>query len=153
MMNDFLQLAHKIIRWNCNTLSVPIPAIRIAEPSEFATVTVKSAISNDGRELLINRQFAESKTETPFIWLVFSHECRHIWQTFNTDMFNEYKTSVSLSLSEYNAQAAEIDAWAWSIIVVSDKFGFRPTLEKNFGTKIWEDIRTRARKIANEKLF
>lgn len=152
-MSDFLRLSNKIIKWNCSTLSVPVPAVKIAEPSEFATPTVKSAVSSDGRELLINRSFAETSADEPFMWLALSHECRHIWQVFNAEMFKDYRQSSALTVQEYNAQPEEVDAWAWSVIVVSEKFGVRPTLEKNFGAAVWAKIQRRARQIAAEGLF
>ena len=103
--------------------------------------------------MLINRNFAESSLDVPLAWLTLSHECRHIWQLFNADMFADYQTSASLTLSEYNAQPAEIDAWAWAVIVVDEQFGIRPMLEKNFGANVWAQIQARAQQIAAEKLF
>lgn len=152
-MNDFLQLVDEIIKWNCNALSVTFPAVRIAEPSEFATPTVKSAVSIDGRELLINRSFAESCADVPFVWLALSHECRHIWQIHNAEKFDNYQTSATLTLAEYNAQPEEVDAWAWAVVVVGQLFGVRPTLEKNFGADLWARIQQRARQIAEEGIF
>lgn len=143
----------KIISWNCTALSVPLPTIRIVEPSELATNTVTCAVSNDGRELLINKQFAESK-DIFFAWLALSHECRHIWQAKNMpELFNDYKTSAYTNLQEYNAQPAEVDAWAWAVAVLGEKFGVRPTLEKNFGAELWAQIQSRARQISDKMLY
>lgn len=152
-MRDFLQLADKIIKCNCSVLVVPIPTVRIAEPSEFATPTVKSVVSTDGRGLLINRQFAESEADELFVWLALSHECRHIWQAHNSQKFDSYQTSATLPLVEYNAQPEEIDAWAWAVIVTGQLFGIRPTLEKNFGAEVWAQIEQRIQQIATEGLF
>ena len=154
-MNDFLRFAEKIISWNCSTLSVPFPkVIRIANASEFISASLKCAVSSDGNELLINKDFAESNVDTLFIWLTLSHECRHIWQIQNReDLFKQYEQSSSLSVQEYNAQAAEIDAWAWAIIVVGNLFGVRPTFEENFGAELWAQIQERAREIVAEDFF
>lgn len=152
-MSNFLQLVDKTIKWNCNALSVPVPAVRIAEPSEFATPTVKCAVSIDGRGVLINRSFAESCDDVPFVWLALSHECRHIWQIHNAEKFDKYQTSADIPLTEYNAQPEEIDAWAWAVVVVGELFGVRPTLEKNFGAEVWAQIQQRARQIAENGIF
>lgn len=98
-MRDFLQLADKIIKWNCSVLAVQIPTVRITDPSEFATPTVKSVVSNDGRELLINRQFAESGADELFVWLALSHECRHIWQVHNSQKLTVTKQAQHFRLS------------------------------------------------------
>lgn len=128
-------------------MSCPLPSIRFAEPSEFATPTTRAAVSSDGREMLINSDFADC-SDVPFVWLMLSHECRHIWQIQTAAKFGDYQTSAKLSLSEYNAQPEEVDAWAWAVIVLSEKFGVRPTLEKNFGAAVWAQIQARARQIA-----
>lgn len=152
-MTEFLKTVDTVLRSNCSFLSVPLPSVRIAEPSEFATVTTKCAVSSTGDELLINKQFAESNADTIFLWLTLSHECRHIWQVFNANMFNDYKPSSNLSNRDYNAQMEEVDAWAWAVVVVGNRFGVRPTLEKNFGADVWTQIQERARQIAAEGLF
>ena len=152
-MTDFLKIALKTITFSCSALSVPEPSVQIAEPSTFASPTTKCDVSSDGTELRINRIFADSTVVPPLIWLAMSHECRHIWQAFNTVLFNNYKQSSELSVRAYNEQAAEIDAWAWAVLVVSRRFGIRPTLEKNFGADIWQLIETRAGQIADEKLI
>lgn len=103
--------------------------------------------------MLINSDFAESSADMPFVWLMLSHECRHVWQIFNAAKFDDYQTSAKLSLAEYNAQPAEVDAWAWTVIILSERFGVRPTLEKNFGAEVWAQIQARARQIAAEGLF
>ncbi len=151
-MTDFMKTVNAAVQWNCRVLSVPVPLVRVAEPSEFATPTTKCAVSSDGSELLINRSFAQGGNE-PFIWLALSHECRHIWQAFHADLFNGYRDSAQLSVQEYNRQEAEIDAWAWAVVVLSKRFGVRPTLEKNFGAEAWAFIEDRARRIAEEGLF
>lgn len=153
-MTEFLKTVDTILRFNCSLLSVPLPSVRIAEPSEFATVTTKCAVSSTSDELLINKQFAESNADTIFLWLSLSHECRHIWQAKNSaDMLKSYKTSADVQLQDYNEQVAEVDAWAWAVIVLTDKFHVRPTLEKNFGAKLWAQIQERARQIVAEDLF
>lgn len=149
---QFLDLAKEIIRFNCDFLRVPVPSVRIAEPSEFATRTTRAAVSIDGRKMLINSAFSDC-SDVPFVWLMLSHECRHVWQIRNAEKFDNYQTSAKLSLADYNSQPEEVDAWAWSVIVVSEKFGVRPTLEKNFGAAVWTQIQQRARQIADEGLF
>ncbi len=153
-MTDFMEIVNAAILWNCRTLSVPVPSVRIVEPSELATPTTHCAVSSDGGELLINRNFAQGgDTNETFIWLALSHECRHIWQAFHANLFNGYRDSSALSVQEYNRQAAEIDAWAWGVIVLTKRFHVRPTLEKNFGAEAWAFIEDRARQISEEGLF
>lgn len=153
MATDFMKTATAAVRWNCRTLSVPVPSVRLAEPAEFATPTTKCAVSSDGKELLINRSFAEANADETFIWLALSHECRHIWQALNAELFRGYLDSAALSVQEYNTQPAEIDAWAWGVVVLANRFHTRPTLEKNFGADVWQLIKARARQITDEGLF
>lgn len=88
------------------------------------------------------------------VFQAISHECRHIWQAKKgVDMFTSYKTSADVQLQDYNKQVAEVDAWAWAVIVLTDKFQVRPTLEKNFGAELWSQIQDRARQIAAEGLY
>lgn len=58
-MTDFMEIVNAAILWNCRALSVPVPSIRIVEPAELATPTTRCAVSSDGDELLINRDFAK----------------------------------------------------------------------------------------------
>lgn len=60
-----------------------------------------------------------------------AHELRHIWQ-FRTDKekyFANYKTAEELDLETYNLQAAEVDANAFSVIVMVDLYGIKPTFD------------------------
>ncbi len=148
-MSDFLQIAKDVVRQNCRALSVPVPSVKVVEPSAFPSPTMESAVSKDGKRLIISRAFAERPIELPRVWLVLSHECRHIWQAFRADLFADYRQSSELSVVAYNAQPAEIDAWAWAVLVVSNRFGVRPTLEKTFGSELWALIETRAEQIAD----
>lgn len=152
-MTDFLKIALKAITFSCSALSVPEPSVQIVDASLFSTPTTKCAVTDDGAELHINRNFANDPISSPLIWLAMSHECRHIWQIFNTDLFNSYKQSSELSLRAYNEQAAEIDAWAWAVLVVSRRFGIRPTLEQTFDVEFWRLIETRLKQIADEELI
>lgn len=153
VMSKFLQIAKDIVRQNCRALLVPIPSIRVVEPSAFPSPTMESAASRDGKRLAVNRVFAERPIELPRVWLVLSHECRHIWQAVYADVFNGYRQSSELSVHDYNAQPAEVDAWAWAVLVVSNRFGVRPTLENTFGVELWSAIEARAAQIADSGLF
>lgn len=152
-MSDFLKIAKDIIWQNCAALAVPPPSVQIVDPSEFVSPTVESAVSKDGGRLIINRAFAERSIELPRLWLVLSHECRHVWQALRADLFDNYRQSSELSVHDYNAQPAEVDAWAWAVLVVSNRFGVRPTLENNFGAELWAQIEARAEQIADRGLF
>ncbi len=152
-MKTFLQLIKDIVSYNCDVMRIPVPSIRLAAPSKFVKPTIKSAVSSDGKELLINRTFAENKADIPFVWLAISHECRHIWQLLKTDILVNYQTSAEITLLVYNSQLAEVDAWAWACNIVAQKFGIRPTLEKNFGADLWAQIEKRAYDIAENHIY
>lgn len=153
VMSEFLQIANNIVRQNCRALSVPVPSVQVVEQSELATATTLCAVSADGRRLVISRILAERPVELPALWLSLSHECRHIWQTVYADVFADYRQSSQLSVVAYNSQPAEVDAWAWAVLVVSNRFGVRPTLEKTFGSELWAAIEARAEQIADSGLF
>lgn len=40
--------------------------------------------------------------------------------------FTNYKTSDQLNIEEYNSQPAEVDAHAFSVVILTDLFGLEP---------------------------
>lgn len=147
-MSKFFKTAKAAVRWNCRILNVPEPIIRAVDPAELQTKTTRCALSLDGSRIAISQDFINSNPGTAEVWLALSHECRHIWQIHHTEYMSSYKPSSALSVSEYNQQAAEIDAWAWAVVVLSDRFGVRPTLEENLGVDVWLRIVERANEIS-----
>lgn len=146
-------LIDEIIQYNCSLLNINCPKVSIANDAEFTRTQIKCAITPDGHNLLIKQQFNDTADERDW-WLMLSHECRHIWQaTRKADLLRDYQQSADLSLQDYNAQPAEIDAWAWAVMVVSDKLGVRPTLERIVGAELWQDILSRDRKLLMSRLF
>lgn len=144
-MIDYIR---KVADYNARQLKIVTPKIKVVSKSSevFATPTTQAAISSDGKNLYINKMAIDGweKDEQPFnVWLVISHECRHAWQEHDKNFrkhFDNYKNSASLSVQDYNLQPAEIDAWAWAILLVGKNFGVRPTLEQQLGLEVWSAI-------------
>ncbi|MDE6966861.1 MAG: hypothetical protein K2O94_07790 [Clostridiales bacterium] len=130
----------KIIDLNCFNLEMDRPNYRILSTTNFATPTTLAAAASDGSEVIINKDFIVSNPQTYMLWLVLSHELRHIWQSKHADFFDSYDNSANMSLKDYNAQKAEIDAWAWAIIMVQGFLGVRPTLEVQLGEEFLKKV-------------
>ena len=151
----FENYIRKIISYNCEKLKIkPIKMKVCSAMSEvFSTPTTQSSYRPSTRELYINKNYLAKwqEEETPYnMWLTISHECRHAWQAESKDykkFFDNYERSENLSVAEYNAQIAEIDAWAWAIYVVQDMFGVAPTLEQIVGKDTAEQIQKRINEI------
>ena len=137
---DISNVIRLIVEYNCRELRISEPNIRFVEADAFVTPTTKAATSRNGDGLIINYDFIESNPDAPMLWLILSHELRHIWQSKQVQYFDNYKTSAELSIEKYNEQKAEIEAWAWAIIVVDEKFGIHPTLEKQFGNEFMQKV-------------
>ena len=116
------------------------PVINFLAQNLMPTATMMAAISNDGEELVLSQNLKKENYAT--IWLVLSHEMRHAWQ-IEKGIFleSEYvQRSASASVVDYNSQKLEVDAWAFASIMVEEKFGFKPKLNKFFNEEIIELI-------------
>lgn len=141
------QTAKTAAEANARLLRVPVPKIRIEPAAAFQTPTTRAGITDGGREMALNRDFPMTELD---VWMCVSHEMRHAWQIRQNAVSIAYRPADETQNAEYNAQAEEIDAHAWSVVMLSAAFGIRPTLEKNFGSEIWQKISDRAEEIARE---
>lgn len=85
----------------------------------------------------------------PDTYFSIAHELRHAWQMENGWSFTNYKTSGQLSVEEYNSQPVEIDAHAFSVVILTDLFGLEPQFY-DFPMELKAKIMMRAGEIAKE---
>lgn len=82
----------------------------------------------------------------PDILIFVAHELRHLWQhkTNRDYFFKDYKTvDKCKNIDEYNLQIAELDANAFSAVVMVDMFGLEPLfngLSEDTVNKIYDYI-------------
>ena len=149
MNKEQKKIVEKAVEFNCKMLSVEKPKIKYLNSTNFLSPTTQSAISEDFSSLGINTDINFSMLD---LWFVISHEIRHLWQKNNKMYLSDYISANKLETKKYNEQEAEIDAHAWAIVVITNLFGMRPTLEVNLGTEIWQKILDRAEKISDEMM-
>ena len=135
------------IRWNAAALGIPAPETELVE--ELMTPTTLAALSIDGKYIAVKKTASADKRT---VWLAISHEMRHAWQIKNTGWINKsYKQSGSAdSIDAYNNQLAEIDAHAWSFMVMATLFGIRPMFERQLGADTMRRIEKRITEIQKE---
>ncbi len=138
---------NRAIQTNAALLKVPAPRLAFVPASQFTTPSTRAALSDEGKLISVNRDMKASKLD---VWFAISHEMRHLWQMKHGKLRPSYAPSSTLPLADYNDQDEEIDAHAWSVIVMANLFGIRPTLEANLGADLWKRIETRAEEIAKE---
>lgn len=148
MWSDWRTECREAVRTNARLLRVPEPRVVPTPSAKFLTPTTRAALSDDGKVIAVNRDSAFPDRLS--VWLVVSHEMRHLWQMRHGRIRSGYAPASDLPLGEYNGQGEEIDAHAWAVVVIASVFGIRPTLEKNLGEEIWKRIETRAAQIAAE---
>lgn len=148
MRSDWRAECREAVQANARLLRVPEPRVVPTPEAKFTTPTTRAALSDDGTVIAVNRG-----TDFPdriSVWFAVSHEMRHLWQMRNGRIRSGYAPASDLPLDDYNGQDEEIDAHAWTVVVLSTVFGIRPTLEKNLGEEIWKQIEARAAQIAAE---
>lgn len=136
----------EILNHICNVLKIEAPTIVYDDDSRhFPTQTTVATLEIHSKVIYINRNFLP-KTQLDFI-LTLAHECRHLWQwtTKNFDPIG-YKTSETLSLSEYNMQIEEIDAHAFACAYLIKYYHVKP-LFQGLDNKIKQTIYNRAKRI------
>lgn len=152
---DMIESLKKVLAKNCVLLKIAEPKLKAVPQSFFATETTLSAVSGDGEELMISQLFLDKYDEYR-AWMICSHECRHIWQirseAFGAEL-ERYKHSGAMSLEDYNDQLPEVDAWAWTFIILLEKFSERPMLEDQLGRQYVEKVMKRVGLIIEKWLF
>ena len=148
--------AAQIVRLNASALGIPVPAIVYVDPDEMPTPTTQAAVGTTDYEIAVNRSQLyrfRGRDGDLNLTLVLSHEMRHLWQLRSgwSPAASGYLSRSETSLAEYNAQQAEVDAWAWSVIVVEDLHGVTPQVGHILGADIVTQISNRAAEIRAER--
>lgn len=147
----------QIIENNCRVLGVPAPTLRIESAAFFSTETTRAVLVADEGALndaaiVLNQRYVDLlRRDEEQAVLTLSHECRHLWQ-LKHEKIGGYRTSENLSVDEYNGQALEVDAWAWSSIAISFFFDKTPDFVKTFGEVLAKKIMDRAAEIVEKKI-
>lgn len=124
--------------------------LRIAEPiidfdSDNLSGTELARCSRDGSEILIRKSGSAYD-----VLFAIAHELRHVWQEkYRPEMLSGYRHSAEIGADEYNLQAAELDANAFGVIVMSDIFHVAPKFD-SLSETVKAAIRRRADEIAAE---
>lgn len=117
MINEFINDV-------CDILDIDAPSVSF-DTSRFATDTMMAQCSPDGRTIYIKK----SPKTNPDQLFSIAHELRHVWQMKKDKQlyFSDYKpVDLCASVEEYNLQFAEIDANAFSGMVMVDFFHLMP---------------------------
>lgn len=125
----------------CKMLDVRPPKVRYVQ--ELDTPTKMAAYSPEKNTL-----YVKDSLENYDLLFAIAHELRHLWQSENRkDMFDEYQSSVGLSIEEYNLQEAEVDANAFGMIVMSELFHVTPLFDGQT-EEVKQAIQNRAKEIS-----
>lgn len=151
----------EIVKLNSEALKIPCPKLILSPAGFFQTPTTRAAVTGDlddlnSLELHLNRRYVSGSVEIWQLFVLISHEMRHVWQILNreqNDPLNGYKTSDNAtSVKEYNEQELELDAWAWACYMAQRNFnGAYPTFDF-MGEGYTEKVLARAEQIAQEKI-
>lgn len=115
-----------IVKNLCELLKIEKPLIKVVD--ELATPTTLAGASSDGEEIAIKGSFIKKASEIE-LWLILSHEMRHIWQVrTKKELLNNYRQSNKACITEYNKQQAELDAWGFCFAILQVVFNVKPDL-------------------------
>lgn len=140
---------NKLISMISEVLGIHEPQIDYNEKF-LSTNTMLAAVSFPDKIIHIRKRCKNSYD----LYLAIAHEMRHIWQYDNSEyrkLFDDYKHSLD-NLGEYNKQALEIDAHAFSIIVMTELFGVKPTFENVLDQQTIKAINERISEIYKDEL-
>lgn len=106
----------------CAALDIEAPEVQFRTPAPEAP-TLLAWLDSTGNTVYLH----EGIDNVYDLCFSLAHELRHVWQRKNTVFFNGYKPSNQCeSLTEYNLQAAEVDANAFAGLVMVSAFGVKP---------------------------
>lgn len=88
-------------------------------------------------------------TVSPELFFAISHELRHSYQIANGADLKGYQASDKISVEQYNLQSLEVDANAFSALVMSDFFGIVPRFQ-NLPESVRNAISSRMEQIRKE---
>lgn len=120
-------MVERFINDVCEILGINPPVIS-NDTSQFTSATMMAQCSPDGSTIYIK----PCDKPNPDNLFAIAHELRHVWQIQNDRQlyFAEYKPiELCESVEAYNLQPAEIDANAFSGLVMIDFFHIRPLFQ------------------------
>lgn len=140
---DKKQICIKFAQEICDILDISVPAIKFVSADRMRTSTQIAALTPDA--ILIRNDM----TVSPELFFAIAHELRHSYQIANGADLKEYQTSDKISNEQYNFQPLEVDANAFSALVMSDFFGIVPRFQ-NLPESVKVAINDRMKQIQKE---
>lgn len=140
---DKKQICIKFAREICEILDISVPAIKFVSADRMRTSTQIAALTPDA--ILIR----DDMTVSPELFFAISHELRHSYQIANGADLKGYQASDKISIEQYNLQSLEVDANAFSALVMSDFFGIVPRFQ-NLPESVRNAISSRMEQIQKE---
>ena len=139
LIEDFIDLLLDI-------LDIDEPIITCKPKSFFATETMNACCNIATDEIFIKDTISLAD-----LLLCLAHEMRHIWQQTHKPQFQkEYKFRTKEgTIDDYNMQEAEIDAHAFSSILVERFIGAKPTFD-GVGERVCKKIEEHIRILEKE---
>lgn len=140
------------IDYVCDVLEVELPKIEMKNNSnrdKFPTDTAIAILVAD-EEVKDNTIYINGNVGQLDLFFSIAHELRHLYQlVYYREWLENYKTSDTCSIEDYNLQHVEIDANAFAKIMIEDEFGVSP-LFNNLPKNVIDRINERAREILKE---
>jgi len=130
----------------CDILNIPEPSVSF-DTSNFPTNTMMAQCSPFG-DIIHLKKYDKPNPDQLF---AIAHELRHIWQMQNDEQFyfSTYKpVDLCISVESYNLQIAEIDANAFTGIIMVEFFHLQP-LYKGLSDSVKAKIHERMKEIAS----
>lgn len=140
---DKKQICIKFAQEICDILDISTPAIKFVSADRMQTSTQIAALTPDA--ILIR----DDMTVSPELFFAISHELRHSYQIANGADLKGYQASDKISVEQYNLQSLEVDANAFSALVMSDFFGIVPRFQ-NLPESVRNAISSRMEQIRKE---
>lgn len=127
----------------CDILNISVPTIKFVSVDQMRTGTQIAALTPDA--VLIRNNIAVS----PELFFSLAHELRHAYQIASGESLEEYQRSDQINIEQYNLQPLEVDANAFSALIMSDFFGIVPQFQ-NMPDAVREAINDRMEQIQKE---
>lgn len=146
MNNDIKKIIYDV----CALLGIKPPKISY-DKSAFGSPTMTAFVVPDEYTIYLR----EYPAFTPDIAFAIVHELRHLWQ-YTTDKelyFADYRVREDFKdIDAYNLQPAELDAHAFAMAYMEERFGISPTFN-NLADATFDSIQNRADEILGAIVF
>lgn len=133
-------MINRFVKDVCEILEIEPP--KVEKVAKLPTKTMLGRLVMPSRKVEI-----KSAKPSPELFLTIAHELRHLWQIEN-DVYpmSNYQNSSVLSVNAYNMQPMEIDAHAFSSLIMQEFFGIKPKFE-NLSVEVRKSIDSRISEI------